>query len=86
MIICYYVKIVILVKILDYFDKAKDEGRLSDQNVWQIADQVIFAKVLPRIRGEESEKLKQVLKQVSDMCVAKDQGKMSIICLLNMGL
>ena len=48
---------------------------MSDQNVWQIADQVIFAKVLPRIRGEESEKLKQVLKQVRDMCLVKNLVK-----------
>jgi hypothetical protein len=58
-------------EILDFFDKAEDEGRLNSETVWKIADQVIFAKVLPRIRGEESEKLKQVLKQVTDLCEEK---------------
>lgn len=58
-------------EILDFFDKAEDEGRLNSETIWQIADQVIFAKVLPRIRGEESEKLRQVLKQVIDLCEEK---------------
>lgn len=62
-------------EILDYFDRAKAEERLTKENVWQITDQVIFAKVLPRIRGEESEKLKQVLKQVGDICAAKNLVK-----------
>ena len=58
-------------EILDYFDRADAEGHLTSETVWQLADQVIFAKVLPRIRGEESEKLKQVLKQLADICADK---------------
>ncbi len=64
-------------EILDYFDHADAEGCLTDKTVWQLADQVIFAKVLPRIRGEESEKLKYVLKLVADICTAKNLSKCS---------
>lgn len=62
-------------EILDYFDKAENEGRLSDKNMWEIADQVVFAKILPRIRGEESEIFKLTLNNIINLCKSNELDK-----------
>lgn len=38
---------------------------------WRYVDHAVFAKVLPRLRGEDSAEMKQALKRARELCQAR---------------
>lgn len=55
-------------EVLAFVRQAK--GR-ADAIPWRLVDHAIFAKVLPRLRGEDSNEMKQALKTARELCSAR---------------
>ena len=55
-------------EVLDFLEKAEGLLGHEDPRFWSLADQAFFSKVLPRIRGEESPVLVEVLKSLQVIC------------------
>jgi hypothetical protein len=59
-------------EVLDFIGAA---GPLNnDDDLWRLADQAFFSKVLPRIRGEQTQTLELVLKDLGDIFASKSMG------------
>ncbi len=58
-------------EVLDFLDHANAIGALDSGNAGAILDDAVFAKVLPRLRGEESSQLHDVLGGVRERCAAR---------------
>lgn len=59
-------------EVLDFLDNAEGISGHEDPRLWSLVDQAFFSKVLPRIRGEESPILVEVLKQMQALCGGYD--------------
>jgi len=58
-------------EVLDFLDKADGINGQGDPRLWMLADQAFFSKILPRLRGEESPTLVEVLNKIHALCQQK---------------
>jgi 5-methylcytosine-specific restriction protein B len=59
-------------EILDFMDSADSLGQEDEDKYWKFADQAIFSKVLPRLRGEETPALRDALVSARELCKSRD--------------
>ena len=55
-------------EILDFLDMADAYGNGDNDKFWKLADQAVFSKVLPRLRGMETPILRSTLESILDLC------------------
>jgi hypothetical protein len=55
-------------EVLDFICEAEGVSNPDGTRLWGLADQAFFSKILPRVRGEESPALIDVLQQVHNLC------------------
>lgn len=58
-------------EILNYITMADIHGVVNDNSLWQLVDQAVFSKVLPRFRGNETTELKEILENTKLLCNQK---------------
>ncbi len=59
-------------EVLDFLSLVDGISTQDDPRLWSLADQAFFSKILPRIRGEESPTLIEVLKEMHALCKQKE--------------
>lgn len=55
-------------EVIDFLAKAENISGNDDPRLFRLMDQAFFSKVLPRIRGDESPVLVDVLKEIQKLC------------------
>lgn len=62
-------------EILDFLGMIDGISTQEDPRLWNLADHAFFSKILPRIRGEESPTLHEVLKDILTLCNQKGMNQ-----------